>query len=81
MFSQLLSNKWLVIGGEISYGFYLIHLFVILTYKQWQVSYGWLVSWQIVVPVLFAVTVGLSLLSYYFFEKPANKLIKKHFCK
>lgn len=81
MFSQLLSKKWLVIGGEISYGFYLIHLFVILTYKQWQVSYGWQVSWQIVVPVLFAVTVGLSLLSYYFFEKPANKLIKKHFCK
>lgn len=60
-FSQLLSNKWLVIGGEISYGFYLIHLFVILTYKQWQVSYGWQVSWPIVVPVLFAVTVGLSL--------------------
>lgn len=79
--SQLLSLKWLIIGGEISYGFYLIHLFVILTYKQWQELYGWQLGWQVVVPVLFILTVILSLLSYYYFEKPMNKQIKKRFAK
>lgn len=34
--SRLLSNRILVIGGEISYSFYLIHLFVLLSYAEWQ---------------------------------------------
>lgn len=79
--SQLLSFKWLIIGDEISYGFYLIPLFVILTYKQWQELYGWQLSWQVVVPVLFVLTVMLSLVPYYYFEKPMNKQIKKRFAK
>lgn len=77
--SQLLSFKWLIIGGEISYGFYLIHLFVILTYKQCEEFYRWQLSWPVVVPLLFVLTVMLSLLSYYYFEKPMNKQIKKRF--
>ena len=36
IFSRILSNRFLVIGGEISYSFYLIHLFVLLTYSEWQ---------------------------------------------
>lgn len=34
--SRLLSNRFLIIGGEISYSFYLIHLFVLLSYAEWQ---------------------------------------------
>ncbi len=65
--SRLLSCRWLIIGGEISYGFYLIHLMVIT-------AYGDTVS----IPTLFVMIVTLSMLSYYLFEKPANKLIKKY---
>lgn len=36
--SRLLSNRFLIIGGEISYSFYLIHLFIILTYSKWLLS-------------------------------------------
>ena len=76
--SRLLSNKYLVIGGEISYSFYLIHLFVLLTYVELQKTYGWgEIPWLISVPVIFGIIVLLSLLSYYHFEKPMNKRIKK----
>lgn len=75
--SRLLSNKYLVIGGEISYSFYLIHLLVILTYVELQKNYGWEISWVVSIPVLFSIIVLLSLLSYYYAEKPANKFIKK----
>lgn len=75
--SRLLSNKYLVIGGEISYSFYLIHLFVLLTYAGLQKTYGWDISWMISVPILFCMVVLLSLLSYYYFEKPMNRQIKR----
>ena len=75
--SRLLSNRILVIGGEISYSFYLIHLFIILTYLQMATLYQWHIHWMISVPVIFCITIALSLLSYYYFEKPANKWVKR----
>lgn len=75
--SRLLSNKYLLIGGEISFSFYLIHLFVIDGYMKIAATYHWQISWIIVVPVVFLLTTGLSLLSYYYFEKPANRWVKK----
>ena len=74
--SRLLSNRLLVIGGEISYSFYLIHLFVLLSYAEWQKGSDYHISWFISVPVLLCITIVLSLLSYYYFEKPMNKLVK-----
>lgn len=75
--SRLLSNRFLVIGGEISYSFYLIHLLVLLPYAEWQEESGLHIDWYIAVPVLFCIILLLSLLSYYYFEKPMNKLVKK----
>lgn len=72
--SRFLSNKYLVIGGDISYSIYLIHLFVIESYK----NTGWNYPWQIAIPVLFALIIGLSLLSFYYFEKPINRYIRNH---
>lgn len=79
--SRLLSNRFLVIGGEISYSFYLIHLFVLLSYTEWQKESNFHIAWYISVPVLFCVIVLLSLLSYYYFEKPMNKRIRTLFTK
>lgn len=77
--SRLLSNRFLIIGGEISYSFYLIHLFIILTYTKMAALYQWSTQWIISVPIIFCITVGLSLLSYYYFEKPANRWVKRNF--
>lgn len=74
--SRILSNCLLAIGGEISYSFYLIHLFILLSYAEWQKGSSIHIAWYISVPVLFCITVLLSLLSYYYFEKPMNKRIK-----
>ncbi len=79
--SRSLSNKCLIIGGEISYGFYLIHLLVISTYEQLQKNHHWQISWTIIVPSLLVITILLSLVSYYYFEKPMNKYIKAVFAK
>ena len=74
--SRLLSNRFLVIGGEISYSFYLIHLLVLLPYAEWQKGSDYHISWYISIPVLLCIIILLSLLSYYYFEKPMNKLVK-----
>lgn len=79
--SRWLSNRYLITGGEISYSFYLIHLFILLAYAEWQKNSGIVIAWYIVVPILFAIVVGLSLLSYRYFEKPMNKRIKSFFNK
>lgn len=74
--SRILSHRFLVVGGEISYGFYLIHLFILLSYAKWQKEAGFDIAWYIFVPVLFGITVLLSLLSYRYFERPMNKRVK-----
>lgn len=74
--SCLLSNRFLVIGGEISYSFYLIHLLILQSYAKWQEGSDLYIAWYIAVPILFCIIVLLSLLSYYYFEKPMNKRVK-----
>ncbi|RHJ82993.1 acyltransferase [Parabacteroides sp. AM08-6] len=74
--SKILSNRFLIIGGEISFSFYLIHLFIITTYLEWQKESSFQIASYISIPVLFCITVLLSLLSYYYFEKPMNKRVK-----
>lgn len=75
--SRVLSNKYLVIGGDISYSFYLIHLWILFAYVQLAHAYDWHISLYVSIPLVFAATVGLSLLSYYYFEKPANRWVKR----
>lgn len=77
MLSGGLSHKYLVIGGEISYGIYLLHLLFIGLYKET----GWNYPWQAVIPVCLALTVGFSLLSFYYVEKPASRYIRSHYSK
>lgn len=76
IFSRLLNNCLMVTGGEISYSFYLIHLFILLSYAEWQKTAALRIEWYYSVPVLFVVIILLSLLSYRYFEKPMNRKIK-----
>lgn len=76
-FCRLLSNKYLVIGGEISYSFYLIHSLMIFAYLQWGAVSGRPLSFYLAVPLVLFATIGMSLLSWYYFEKPANRWVKR----
>lgn len=75
--SRILSNKYLVIGGEISYSFYLIHLWTLFAYLQLTQIYDLHLSIYLGIPLILAATIGLSLLSYYYFENPAKHWVKR----
>ena len=75
--SRLLSNRVLVIGGEISYSFYL-YTFIYYTHihpNGYSVSMAHALGDKC--PRHFCITIALSLLSYYYFEKPANRWVKQ----
>ena len=36
---------------------------------------------MISIPIIFCITIALSLFSYYYFEKPANKWVERIFTK
>lgn len=79
--SNILSNKALVYLGEISFGFYMIHMLVIRYYEYLPKRIPQLYT---IMPknlneayIVFAVSLILSMLLYRWYEKPANKFIKK----
>lgn len=39
--------------------------------------YDWHIGPYISIPIIFVTTIGMSLLSYYYFEKPANCFVKR----
>lgn len=77
MLSRFLGNKYLIIGGDISYAIYLSHPIFIGLY----IRTGWNCPWQVVIPSVLLVTIGFSLLSFYRFEKPVNRYIRSRYSK
>jgi peptidoglycan/LPS O-acetylase OafA/YrhL len=70
--ARLLSVGWLVVLGEASYGLYLIHVPVFHLFE-------WL-GWDRIpalFPVYLAVSISLSVLSFYYFETPVRRWILK----
>jgi peptidoglycan/LPS O-acetylase OafA/YrhL len=72
--TRVLSLPWLVVLGEASFGLYLIHmpLHHLFLWMHWETS-------KVLWPIYLASAVGLSLLSFYFIEKPARQWILKKF--
>ena len=64
--SRWLSKDWLVALGNASYAIYLIHMPVLLLFMR----LGW--GAQGFYPVYLVLCVGLSLLSFYYFETPVR---------
>jgi peptidoglycan/LPS O-acetylase OafA/YrhL len=81
--SQILSLKPLVIAGEVSFGFYMLHRQIIGISRKILASIS--EKFLIVIPaileflIVFALVLTASIISFYLFEKPANKWIKKRF--
>lgn len=81
--SKLMSWKPLVIAGEVSFGFYMIHGLALQVGQPIlnKVS-GWLgLEFPEILrfAILFCAILGCSLLSFYYFETPVNKWIKSRF--
>ena len=70
--SKILTWKPLVTFGYVSFSFYMLHLLVIASYKLLLSYTGMTEQPWIALPVVFAVTVALSLVVYYRFELPVS---------
>ena len=71
---RLLSAKWLVLLGEASYGLYLLQTPVQHVLRALKLTGS---PWDY--PVYLGSCIGLSILSFYFLEKPARQWILKVF--
>lgn len=68
--SKLLSWRGFVLGGDISFSAYLIH---ILVFKAWE-KYDLLQNLNFILVLIFILV--LSYFSYRYFERPANRFVK-----
>jgi peptidoglycan/LPS O-acetylase OafA/YrhL len=77
--STLLSGRVMVLLGEISFGFYLIHQLVIrwLTYENQQ--RGLLNNMYVLAALVFGLSILLSYLLHRYVEVPCNQYIKARF--
>jgi peptidoglycan/LPS O-acetylase OafA/YrhL len=73
----MLSNRWLVLLGEISFGFYLFHQLVIRYFLTINGKFVLLESELVIAIGLLFVSLLASYLGYIYIEKPANSLVKK----
>jgi len=73
--SQFLSNKYLFIAGEISYGFYMFHQLVLRYFFKYFPRF----SQQEIffITTVFIVALLISYFSYKYFETPVNRYIRK----
>lgn len=75
--SKILSNKYFVALGEISFGFYLLHRLI------GQIFSGFISKMQIDIPypycfiIILTTTLIASYLSFKYYETPCNKIIKQ----
>lgn len=79
--SDLLSKSTLVFLGEISFGFYMIHMLVLRYYQYLPTKLSFLKG---ILPanhtaalVIFGISLMLSITIYKFYEMPANRFIKQ----
>lgn len=79
--SDLLSNKTLVFLGEVSFGFYMIHMLVLRYYQYLPKRIPWLASIfpsdVIGVFIIFGISLVSCIATYKWYELPMNKFIKK----
>ena len=79
--SDLLSNKFFILLGEISYGFYLWHIIVIHYVYFFIYRFFPFPNSYLVLVAIFLATLIISYLSYKIIEIPTNRYIRKKFRK
>ncbi|RYZ76886.1 MAG: acyltransferase, partial [Proteobacteria bacterium] len=81
LFARQLENKILVYLGEISFGFYLYHQLIFRYFFAAKRNFGIAISDTATIAILFASTLIVSMISFRYFEKPMNRILKLRFSK
>lgn len=79
--SKILSHKFFVILGEISFGFYMFHFIIIQYALELKTKLFFYINDLVIVFIIFIITLIISYFSFEWYEKPINKFIKKKFTK
>jgi peptidoglycan/LPS O-acetylase OafA/YrhL len=74
--SKLLSNKKLILLGEISFGFYMFHQLILKYFVQFNKSDFHIVNEYLIITIVFIISILISYLSFIWFENPLNKYLK-----
>lgn len=79
--SKILSNRLLLLLGEISFSFYMFHYLVIDYFEILNQRYLGISNTYLMLFLIFSITLLLSYLSFLFFERPINQLIRTTFSR
>ncbi|MDD4148526.1 MAG: acyltransferase [Bacteroidales bacterium] len=77
----IFSNKYFVILGEISFGFYMFHQLVMKYFDKINIHFLSIENPILIIAIYFLLTLIISIISYYYFELPLNRLIKNRLLK
>jgi peptidoglycan/LPS O-acetylase OafA/YrhL len=75
--SYLLTNKYLVSMGNVSFSFFMIHILVIQGLNRLLTHYSVEIQWQLQFILYFVLTSALSILISKYYEKPVSTFINK----
>jgi peptidoglycan/LPS O-acetylase OafA/YrhL len=75
--SRIFSNKWLVMLGDISFGFYLFQRILFRYFLLFNDRFFHIHNYLVIIVLAFVLIMAISILSYNYFEKSANKFVKK----
>jgi len=79
VFSRLLSNRWMVFGGEASYSLYLLHYWVMHNLGHRFADNQPLVTRIALFIILMLVAVAVARISYLFYERPMIRIVRRFF--
>jgi peptidoglycan/LPS O-acetylase OafA/YrhL len=79
VFSRLLSNRWMVLGGEASYSLYLLHYWVVHNLGHRYADNQPLVTRIVLFVVLMLVSVVVARISYQVYERPMIRVVRRFF--
>ena len=77
MISQLLNYPFLLLLGEFSFTFYMIHMLVMDVFNACVRHFHLNISWGILLPLYFISITVLSYCVYKYYEKPIASKLKK----
>ena len=81
IFSRLLSLRWSVFLGEISFSFYMFHALTMRYLKALDRRLDFAPNVYLFVLFIFIIILIVSTISYYYIELPSNRSIRKNFRK
>jgi len=79
VFSRVLSNRWMVLGGEASYSLYLLHYWVMHNLGHSLADTQPLVIRFVLFVTLMVVSVAIARLSYLIYERPMIRVVRRFF--